>query len=155
MDPPTQARPRATPRAAYPPGPEATSPARSCVRFYSGRQDTYKHRHKERHSRPMWIGGEAQPGMDVATPLVGCHYQRVTRPPWLNAGVSEATLDSPLAAQWTAVVHQVAREVGGSVVGPTQQPRPGRNYYWLPARIPELGHVVLVLNATVSLVGCQ
>jgi len=73
----------------------------------------------------------------------------------LVAGVTSATVDARLSSVWVAVVFEMAREVGGSVVGPVEPPGPGRNYYRLAVELPDGGRRWVLLNAGVRLVGCQ
>jgi hypothetical protein len=74
---------------------------------------------------------------------------------WLVAGVTASVIDPQLSSVWAAVVHQMAREVGGQVVGGVEPPGPGRNHYRLALELPEVGPVWILLNAAVRLVGCQ
>jgi hypothetical protein len=79
----------------------------------------------------------------------------MTESGWLVAGVTSPTVDAGLSSTWVAVVHQVAREAGGRVVGRVELPGPGRNYYRLAVELPDGGRVWVLLNAAVRLVGCR
>jgi hypothetical protein len=83
------------------------------------------------------------------------HHQLMTDAGWLVAGVTSPTVDSRTSSVWVAVVHQMVREIGGSVVGCVEPPGPGRNYYRLAAVLPGVGRVWVLLNAAIPLVGCQ
>src|SRR5215471_14721801 len=93
-------------------------------------------------------------GRSGLRPRLG-HHQLITEASRLVAGVTSPTADEPLASVWVAVVHQMAREVGGSVVGRVEPPCPGRNYYRLAVELPEGGRRWVLLNATIRLVSCQ
>jgi hypothetical protein len=79
----------------------------------------------------------------------------MTEAGWLAAGVTSATVDARLSSVWASVVYQMAREVGGNVVGRVEPPGPGRNFYRLAIELPEGDRAWVLLNAAIPLVGCQ
>lgn len=73
----------------------------------------------------------------------------------LVAGVTTTMIDTRLASDWTAVVHQMCREIGGRVVGRAEPPGPGSNYYWQDVTLPTGTRARMLLNASIRLVACQ
>jgi hypothetical protein len=73
----------------------------------------------------------------------------------LVAGVTSGRTDDTVASEWTAVVYQMCREVGGRVIGQREPPGPGRNYYQQSVVLPGGQRVRLLLNRWIRLVACQ
>jgi hypothetical protein len=81
----------------------------------------------------------------------------VTGAQLLVPGVTRPTLNPGLEREWIAVVHQMAREVGGRVRNKSEPPPPGpqRNYYRQHVTLPGGEQTFVLLNASIRLVACQ
>ena len=71
--------------------------------------------------------------------------------PLLTPGITDSGRDPAQHRLWLAVVHNVAREMGGQVLGETTQPDAGRNYYSVRVRTRD-GTLTLLLHAEGRLV---
>jgi hypothetical protein len=76
----------------------------------------------------------------------------VASDPLLTPGVTAPLVDRDRSMVWVAVVHQAARESGGTVLGPAAEPGPGRNYYLMRVHGTEGGPLRVMLNAAARLV---
>lgn len=72
--------------------------------------------------------------------------------PLLTLGITESGRDPARHRLWLTVVHTVAREMGGQVLGETRQPDPGRNYYSVRIRTRDGGPLTFLLHAEGRLV---
>ena len=79
----------------------------------------------------------------------------MTATSWLVTGVTSSMIDARLSSVWVSVVHEMARHVGGRVVGASSPQALGRNHYRLTVELPDVGCVWVLLNAAIRLVGCQ
>src|SRR2546430_16752872 len=73
--------------------------------------------------------------------------------PLLVAGVAAGAVDADAYSTWLAVVYQVARALGGAVVGQAEHPAPGRNHYRVRIRSAAGTRVGVLLNGAGRLGG--
>lgn len=75
----------------------------------------------------------------------------------LVPGVTRPNFDSTLELAWTAVVYQMAREIGGRVLNASEPPPPGpqRNYYRQHVSLADGEHAFVLLNTWIRLVACR
>jgi hypothetical protein len=72
--------------------------------------------------------------------------------PLLTPGITDSGRDPARHRLWLTVVHNVAREMGGQILGETRQPDPGRNFYSVRVRTRDDGPLTLLLHARGRLV---
>jgi|SRR2546430_2880915 len=75
--------------------------------------------------------------------------------PLLVAGVAAGAVDADAYSTWLAVVYQVARALGGAVVGQAEHPAPGRNHYRVRIRSAAGTRMWLLLNGAGRLVAAS